>query len=89
VIADAALRRAQCDVVLHTIAGEDLDLAVVHLHGTRNDDLPLGVREDLPDAGIELEDASRLVELLKHRGKDAALFGHACVYCRPAAAKRL
>ena len=42
VIADAALGRAERDVVLHAIAGEDLDLAVVHLHRTRHDDLPLG-----------------------------------------------
>jgi hypothetical protein len=33
VIADAALGRAECDVVLDAIAGEDLDLAVVHQHG--------------------------------------------------------
>ena len=54
VIADAALGRAERDVVLHAVAGEDLDLAVVHLHRARHDDLPLGVGEDLPDAGSRL-----------------------------------
>ena len=36
VIADAALRRAERDVVLHAVAGEDLDLAVVHLDRARD-----------------------------------------------------
>ena len=70
VIADAALRRAERDVVLHAVAGEDLDLAVVHLDRARHDDLPLGVGEDLPDAGIEAEDARGAVELLEHRVED-------------------
>ena len=70
------------DVVLHAIAGEDLDLAVVHLHGTRDDDLPLGMREDLPDAGIEVEDAGGAVELLEHRAEDGAVLGHDCIYCQ-------
>ena len=65
VIADAALGRTERDVVLHAVAGEDLDLAVVHLHRARDDDLALGVGEDLPDAGLEVEDARRLVELLR------------------------
>ena len=42
VVADAALRRSERDVVLHAIAGEDLDLAAVHLNGARHDDLALG-----------------------------------------------
>ena len=53
VIADAALRRAERDVVLHAVAGEDFDLAVVHLDRARHGDLPLRVGEDFPDAGIE------------------------------------
>ena len=68
------------DVVLHAVAGEDLDLAVVHLHRTRDDDLPLGVREDLPDAGIEVEDARRAVELLEHRVENAAATFHMTPY---------
>ena len=75
VVADAALGRPERDVVLHAIPGEDLDLAVVHLNRTRNDDLALGVREDLPDAGVEPQQARRSIELLEHRVEDAA----ACV----------
>jgi hypothetical protein len=70
VIADAALRRAERDVVLHAVAGEDFDLAVVHLNRTRHGDLSLGVREDLPDAGLEVEDAGGAIELLEHRRED-------------------
>src|SRR5262249_5125060 len=44
VIAYAALRRAERDVVLHAVAGEDLDRAVVHLYGARDDDLPFRAR---------------------------------------------
>ena len=66
VVADAALRGSERDVVLHAVAGEDLDLAVVHLHGAGHDDLPLGMREHLPDAGFEIEDAGGALELLEH-----------------------
>src|SRR5688572_20049787 len=34
------------------------------------------MREDLPDAGIQAEDAGGAVELLEHRAKDAAVLGH-------------
>ena len=79
VIADAALGRAERDVVLHAVAGEDLDLAVVHLDRAGDGDLPLGMREDLPDAGIEPEQARRAVELLEHRVENAA----ACFHVTP------
>ena len=79
VIADAALGRTERDVVLDAVAGEDLDLAVVHLHRTRDDDLPLGMREDPPDAGLEVEDAGGAVELLEHRPEDGAVFGHGVI----------
>ena len=69
-IADAALGWTERDVVLHAIAGEDFDLAVVHLHRARHGDLPLGVREDLPDAGFEVQDACGFVELLQHGVED-------------------
>ena len=83
VIADAALGRSERDVVLNAIAGEDFDLAVVHLHRTRDDNLPLGVGEDAPDAWLEIEDAGRAVELLQHRSEDRAVFGHAlCILCK-------
>ena len=76
-IADAPLRRSERDVVLHAVAGEDFDLAVVHQHRARDDDLPLGVRENSPDAWIEVENARRAVELLQHRGENGAVLGHA------------
>ena len=76
VIADAALRRAERDVVLHAIAGEHLDLAVVHLDRTRDDDLPLGMGQDLPDAGVEVEDAGGSVEFLEHRIEDRCRCRH-------------
>ena len=82
VIADAAFRRAEGDVVLDAVAREDLDLAVVHQHGTRDDDLPLRVREDAPDAGIEIEQTGGAIELLEHRREDGAVFGHTG-HCRP------
>ena len=64
VVADAAFGRAERDVVLHAVAGEDFDLAVVHLDRTGDDDLALGMGEDFPDAGLEVENARRAVELL-------------------------
>src|SRR5262249_58836930 len=78
VIAYAALRRAERDVVLHAVAGEDLDRAVVHLYGARDDDLPFRAREDLPDAGLEVEDARRSVELLEHVAEDRSVLRHGC-----------
>src|SRR5919197_846744 len=74
VIADAALRRTERDVVLHAVAGEDFDLAVVHLHRTRNDDLTFGTGEDLPDARFEGEESRGAVELLEHRAEDRTVF---------------
>ncbi len=76
VIADAALRRPERDVVLHAVAGEDLDLAVVHLHRARHGDLALGMREDLPDARLEVEKPGRAVELLQHRIEDRSVGRH-------------
>src|SRR5439155_27078315 len=57
VIPDAAFRRAERDVVLHAVPGEDFDLLVVHLDGTGDGDLTLGMGEDFPDAGLEIENA--------------------------------
>ena len=76
VVANAALGRPERDVVLHAIAGEDFDLAVVHLNRTRDDDLALGVREDLPDAGVEPQQSRRSIELLEHGVEDAAAAFH-------------
>ena len=79
VVADAALGRSERDVVLHAVAGEDLDLAVVHLDRAGDGDLALGMREDFPDAGIETQQPRRAIELLEHRVEDAA----ACVHVTP------
>src|SRR6476469_1805026 len=75
-VPDAALGRAERDVVLHAVSGEDFDLAVVHLNGARHRDLTLGMRENLPDSGIEPQQARRSVELLEHRVEDAATCFH-------------
>src|SRR5216684_2106787 len=76
VVADPPLCRSQGDVVLDAIAGEDLDLAVVHQDGTRDGDLTFGVGEDLPDARLEVEDAGRFIELLQHRTEDRSVGRH-------------
>ena len=77
VIPDTALRRAERDVVLDAVAGEDLDLAVVHQNRARHRDLSLGVGEDLPDARVEIEDARRAVELLQHCPEHGSVVRHA------------
>jgi hypothetical protein len=82
VIANAALRWTERDVVLDAIPREYLDLAVVHLHRTGHDDLSFGVSQDAPDAGIEFEDAGGAIELLEHRPEDAAVLGHVCILIR-------
>src|SRR5207344_1722089 len=64
---DAALGRTERDVVLDPVAGEDFDLAVVHLDRTGDRDLTFRVGEDLPDARLEIEDACGSIELLEHR----------------------
>ena len=76
VIADAAFGRAEADVVLDAVAGEDFDLAAVHLNRARHDDLPLGRRQDLPDARLEVHQTGGAVELLQHRTKNASRARH-------------
>ena len=76
VVADAALGRSERHAVLHAVAGEDFDLAVVHLHRARDRDLPLGMREDLPDARLEIEKPRGVVELLEHRVEDRSVGHH-------------
>ncbi len=74
-VTDAAFGRAERDVVLHPVAGEDLDLAVVHLDRTGDGDLTLGVGQDLPDAGLEVENARGSVEFLEHRVENRSVGG--------------
>ena len=76
VVSNTALGGPERDVVLNAIPGEDLDLAVVHLDRTRDDDLTLGVREDLPDARVEPKQTRRSIELLEHGVEDAAAAFH-------------
>jgi hypothetical protein len=71
--------RPERDVVLHPVAGEDLDLPVVHLDGARHDDLALRMGEDPPDARIERQQACRLVERFEHGGENRSVFGHAVI----------
>jgi hypothetical protein len=47
VVADAALGRAAAEVVLDSVAREDLDGAVVHLHGEMDGQLAFGLAQDL------------------------------------------
>ena len=75
-VANPTLGRPERDVVLHAIPREDFDLAVVHLNRTRDDDLALGVREDLPDTGVEPQQSRRSIELLEHGVEDAAAAFH-------------
>src|SRR5215472_4569047 len=75
-IANASLGRTEGDVVLHAVAGEDDDLAVVHLDRTRHGDLPLGAGEDSPDASFEADEPRGLLELLQHRIEESAVRCH-------------
>src|SRR5688572_16225833 len=80
VVPDAPFRGTERDVVLDAVSGEDLDFPAVHLDGTRDDDLPLWTGENVPDAGVEIEDAGGPVELLEHRPEDGAVLGHGSLY---------
>jgi hypothetical protein len=48
--------------VLHTVAGEHLDAAIVHGDGKVNDDFTRGRAENLPESFVEIELARRVVE---------------------------
>ena len=78
VVAKAAFVRAQHVVVLHAVAREHLDPAVVHLDREVDDDLVGGLSEDLADLGIEAHEVRGLVELPGHVDVGACLFGHLC-----------
>ena len=78
VVADAALGRAAGDVVLHAVAFEDLERAVVHLGGDGDDHLALRAPQHLAESRFELQVVGRLVEL--HLGDDVGVqvFLHRC-----------
>jgi len=54
--------------MLHAVAGKDLDVAIVHLHGHRHGELPFGMAQDGVNARIEVDVPRNLVEL----GQDGA-----------------
>src|SRR5205807_8876902 len=64
VIPDPALGGAPVDVVVHPVAGEHLDGAVVHEHRKSHDQLALALPQDPGHAGIEPQHTGRDVELL-------------------------
>ena len=66
-IADAALVGSAGVVVLHAIAGEGADAAVVHLHGEVDGELPFGALQAGQDALVQAEQRGGGVELLQRR----------------------
>src|SRR5437763_4315311 len=54
-VAQAALHRPARFVVMHAIAGEDADGAIVHLHREVHRELALAVAQDVTYAGIEVD----------------------------------
>ncbi len=76
--ADAALGRAAGEVVLHAVALEDLQRAVVAPQRDRDLHRPAGRREHLVHALVEAELLDRLVELVQR----AVERGHACGHAR-------
>src|SRR5262249_14582998 len=65
-VTDAAFGRTPRDGVLYAEAGKDLNGSVVHGHGDMNNDLAVGITEDLPQTFVQVEflrskiEASRL-----------------------------
>ena len=54
-VADAALGRATAEIVLDSIAREDLDGAAVHLHREMDGELSFGFAQDLAQTRSEME----------------------------------
>jgi len=61
-VTDAAFGGTTSDGVLHAVAGEDFDRAVIHADGDVNDDLTGWVAEDFPDTSVEVKFACGKVE---------------------------
>src|SRR5437016_3404131 len=89
--ANAAFAGPARHVVLHTVAGEDFHLAVVHLRGQGNFQHALGSAQNLPQAKIELQEFGSHVKLNLRdakrvqilAGSDAGHHGrHAYLSCR-------
>ena len=62
-VADAALRGAADDGVLHAVAGEDAEAPVVHLDRELHDRRAAIFLDDLHEAGIELQALRGFIEL--------------------------
>ena len=62
-VADAALGRPAAKVVLHAVAREDLDGAVVHVDGKVDGQFPARFTEDPPQARVKAEAIGGDVEL--------------------------
>ena len=75
-IPDSAFARAEHEAVLHPVSREDLDRAVVHLDGTRHDDLALRMGQDLPDARFQVESLGGAAEFLQHGVEHAVVVAH-------------
>ncbi len=60
---DTALCRASRKIVLHAIAGVDLELAGVALKWNRKDDLARWMRENPPHSSVELKQVGGLVKI--------------------------
>ncbi len=73
--ADPAFRGAAVDVVLDPVAGEDLELPVVHLDRNRDDYDGLGMLELLVDTGVELDLLRHPVELAEGELEGVAFRG--------------
>ena len=80
VVADAALGRSAGEVVLDPVAGEDLDVPVVHGHREVDGQLALGHAEDVAETGVEVELVGGLVELLLGDGPDVRGFGDGLLF---------
>ena len=77
-VAEAALGRAAREVVLHAVAVEDAERAVVHLDGEVHGKLALAGAQHLAHALVEVQALGRGVELGERRrenvGDGAAAF---------------
>ena len=79
-VADAALGGTAADVVLHPVAGEELDGVVLHVDREVHHQLPLHLAQLGPDGVVEVEHVGREVELVLRRGVGglrSQLDGHA------------
>src|SRR5690606_35662300 len=68
---NAALGRAWSTVVMHAIAGEHLDRAIVHLNREVHDRLPVAVGENPAHVLAEIDDIGGDIELLDGYVKEA------------------